>query len=177
MKEIYLLRHGEKDGDGVLTERGKQAARDLRGRMPAFALIISSPSDRTVMTANLLTGSEPKTDPRAAYATTPADVSARIAAIASEHGIAFLDAARQDNDAEVLRGIDEQAVVLNELVDDVLHNQLGEDERALIVSHDLTIVPAMAARGMANESIGPLSGYVISLAEGMTSVREYNAAI
>jgi phosphohistidine phosphatase SixA len=74
MKEVYLLRHGEKDVAGSLTERGKRAAEAMRNTLPRFAAVICSGSDRTVLTAVLLTGKKPRIDRRAGYATAPADV-------------------------------------------------------------------------------------------------------
>lgn len=169
MKEVYLLRHGEKDGAGVLTERGKRAAAAMRPALPSFACVISSGSDRTILTAKLLTGQDPQIDHRAAYATTPAKISDAINTLASTHKSSFLDAARQYGDPMVLKGIDEQAHLLNLLVDELL-GRLVEGEKALIVSHDLTIAPAMGLRGMSAESIEPLGGYVIRMAGGVSSV-------
>lgn len=172
MKEVYLLRHGEKDTRGFLTERGKRAAEAMRSVLPGFVAVISSGSDRTILTAKLLTGVEPQVDPRAAYATAPADVSGVINNLAREQNISFWDAARQHNDSDVLAGIEEQARALNGLVDELLEG-LGENQRALVVSHDLTITPAMGARGMASESIEPLGGYVVSVQDGVPVVQRY----
>jgi broad specificity phosphatase PhoE len=176
MKEVYLLRHGEKDADGLLTEQGIRAAEAMRSLLPPFAHIFSSDSPRTIHTATLLTGEEPQPDLRAAYATTAASVSAEISAIASERAISFLDAARLHNNPAVLEGIDEKAHGLNVMIDEVL-GMLSDGERALIVSHDLTIAPAMGFRGMSAESIEPLGGYVIG-SDGMeSSVQRYSASV
>ncbi len=169
MKEVYLLRHGEKDDNQNLSERGKQAARDMRVQLPTFARIISSGIARADLTAHLLTGQEPEIDTRAAYATTSAEISNEIAALASQHGLSFLDAARLHNNPEVLAGVDEQAIALNALVEELLKT-MKEGQKALIVSHDLTIAPAMGLRGVAPESIPPLCGYVIG-----ADVRHYPA--
>lgn len=172
MKEVYLLRHAEKDAAGVLTERGKRAAEAMHDMLPPFASVISSDSDRTILTTKLLTRKNPRIDQRAGYATTSLAVSNTINALASERNISFLDAARQYNDPEVLKGIDKKAHELNMMIDELL-NELGEDEKALVVSHDLTIVPAMGFRGMPAESIDPLGGFIISLNNGTASVRHY----
>lgn len=172
MKEVYLLRHAEKDASANLTERGKQAARAMRMVLPEFARVTSSGFDRAIMTANLLTGVDPAVDQRAAYAETSAAVSSEIDALAREHGVSFLDAARLHNDPEVLSGIEERAHMLNEMIDQLL-GELVEGEHALIVSHDITIVPAMSFRDMSSESIDPLGGYIISMNGGTSSVRPY----
>ncbi len=57
-------------------------------------------------------------------------------------------------------GIHAQAVGLNRLIDETLA-RLSEDEQALVVSHDMTIVPAMVLRGQSRISVNYLSGYVI----------------
>lgn len=172
MKEVYLLRHGEKDGTGILTERGIKEAEAMRSLLPVFARIISSDFDRTIMTAKLLTGEGPEIDHRAAYAMTSAEISEEINTLAQERNISFLDAARQYNDPEVLSGIDDQAHILNIMIDELLE-ELAENEKALVVSHDLTIVPAMSLRGMPGESIEPLSGYIVRIHNGTSSVRHY----
>jgi len=175
MKEIYLLRHGEKDTAGLLTEQGKRAATLLRPILPRFARVFSSDTARTILTAQLLTGCEPVLDNRAAYATTSAKISDEISTLAAERDTSFLDAARLHNDLAVLAGINDQARMLNTMVDELL-TELPENERALVISHDLTIAPAMGLRGMPAESIAPLSGYIISMADGATEVRRYQQA-
>lgn len=172
MKSVYVLRHGEKDAAGVLAERGKRAAEALRGLLPHFAVVVSSESDRALLTAKLLTGEEPRIDTRASYALAPPAVSAAINALAAQRGISFWDAARQYGDAAVLAGVDEQAHGFNALVDELL-GELSEGEQALVVSHDLTIAPAMALRGMTADSIDPLRGYVIAAGGGAVSVDRY----
>lgn len=171
MKEVYLLRHGEKDTDGTLTEDGVQAAQVMGPILPRFVRIISSDTDRTTLTAKLLTGEEPHIDDRAAYATTSSEISNEIDILAKSHNISFLDAARLYNNPEVLAGIDEQADALNTLIDQLLE-ELPENGKALIVSHDLTIAPAMGSRNMPAASISPLGGYVISM-DNEVLVRRY----
>lgn len=172
MKEIYLLRHAEKDASGALTERGRQAAEAMRSLLPHFALVVSSDSARAALTAKLLTGEEPRTDQRAAFAMAAPEASDAINALSLERNISFLDAARLYNDPEVLGGIDGKAHELNTMIDE-LFDQLAEDEKALVVSHDLTIVPAMAFRGMPPASIEPLGGFVVGSDNGAASVRSY----
>jgi hypothetical protein len=172
MGEVYLLRHGEKNTDGTLTERGKRAAEAMRSILPHFVTVISSSSDRAILTAQLLTGEDPRIDQRAGYATTSPEISSAINGLAISRAISFLDATRLYNDQEVLQGIDEQARELNMLTDELLA-ALSEDEKALIVSHDLTITPAMGFRDMPAESIEPLGGYIISENNGIQTVCYY----
>lgn len=173
MKEVLVLRHGEKDAAGVLTARGEQAAEAMGRILPHFVSVVSSPSGRAVRSAELLAGRKPSTDERAGFATATPEKSDAINALARKKNISFLDAAIEYDDPEVLRGIDEQAHKLNELIDEWL-DKLNEDETALIVSHDLTITPAMGFRGIPAESIEPLGGYVISTGDGVPSVHRFS---
>jgi broad specificity phosphatase PhoE len=160
MKEIYVLRHAEKDDNGVLTQDGKLAARALAAALPQFSVVIASESPRTQTTASLLTESEPRIDVRAGFYSTTQEKSGEISKIAQSQGITFFEAADIYNDGELSQGIRQQAMGLNELIDETL-GELAGDSKALIVSHDMTITPAMAFRGQDRESIPFLSGYVI----------------
>jgi broad specificity phosphatase PhoE len=161
MKALYLLRHAEKDAAGELTIHGQHAARELGRALPKFATIVSSPSSRARLTGRLLTGKESIVDDRAGFATAPADKSDNIMQLARSEGLTFLAAADRYNDPEVLGGIESKARQLNELVDEIL-NELSEGEFALLVTHNLSIGPAMELRGRSRESVGFLGGYIIS---------------
>lgn len=80
--------------------------------------------------------------------------------IAREKNASFLEAVVQLNDQEVLKGIDAKATELNQLIDELL-TKLPPGANALIVSHDLSISPALSKRGVPLESIDYLSGYII----------------
>lgn len=174
MKEIYLLRHAEKNAAGALTEFGQQTAEALRPLLPGFTRIFSSDSGRTVLTAKLLTGQQPQIDQRAAYATSSAEVSKAVSQLAAGHGLSFLEAARLYGNEDLIRGIAAQAEALNTMINDLL-DQMATDEKALIVSHDLTIVPAMQLRGLPVRPINPLSGYIINMCQSAAAVRSYPA--
>ena len=161
MKEVYVIRHGEKDNDGVLTKNGEKCAKELGSILPKFTRIISSDSSRTKLTALLATGSEPTTDDRAGFFMSAQEKSDAINQLASEKGISFFDAVDLFNDGEILDAVQSKAIGLNELIDETLVS-LREDEAALIVSHDLTITPAMALRGLPKVSVPYLCGYVVT---------------
>jgi hypothetical protein len=99
-------------------------------------------------------------------------LSNTINTLARDGAISFLNAARQYDDTDVLRGIDEQAHELNAMIDELL-SELSENEKALIVSHDLTIAPAMGFRGMSAEFLDSLNGYILSMTDGISSVCHY----
>lgn len=169
MREVYVLRHAEKDGDGELTPSGVRAAKELNAKLPNFAIIVSSLSSRTFLTASLLTDIVPMTDSRAGYYTTTEEVSTAIGELATSRGITFLDAANTYNGGELQDGIKQQAQGLNALIDETFQF-LGPDKKALILSHDMTIVPAMALRGLPAESVPYLGGYII---DDLGSMRKY----
>lgn len=160
MKEVYVLRHAEKDASGELTKQGKHRARTLGESLPNFAIVVTSKSPRTIETAELLSSQKPITDDRAGYYATTQEVSADIARLATERSINFFEAADMYNGGMLRDGIHAQAVGLNRLIDETLA-RLSEDEQALVVSHDMTIVPAMVLRGQSRISVNYLSGYVI----------------
>lgn len=159
MKEVYLIRHAEKDSEGVLTSEGEETAKALRKVIPAFAKVVSSDSSRTQKTAELLTGSKPKLDHRAGFFIATKQKSDDINNLANQNKISFLEAAVQYNDPEVLAGIDAKAKELKKLVNELL-SSLEEGQKALIVSHDLSISPEVALEGVPLASIDFLQGYV-----------------
>lgn len=161
MKEVYVLRHAEKGLDGSLTENGKTMAQELGRLLPLFSLVYSSPSDRAQLTAQLLTGRQPNVDDRANFFMATPTKSTAINALSSSKSIPFLDAVQEFGDSEVLNGIDSKATELNSLVNELL-SKVGNGEKALIVSHDLSISPAMSQRAIPLTSIDYLSGYVIN---------------
>jgi broad specificity phosphatase PhoE len=161
MKEVYVIRHAEKDESGELTEQGRQQAKQLRNVLPKFAIVTASTVPRTIETATLATGREPIIDSRASFYTSTQEVSADIRRLATERSITFFEAADMYNGGALADGIHSQAVKLNELLDETLE-RLNDSENALVVSHDMTITPAMALRGQPRQSISYLSGYVIA---------------
>lgn len=161
MKEIHLRRHAEKDSNGIITENGERKARELSQHLPEFAKVISSNSARAVRTADLMSGQAPIEDERAGFYMATREKSDAINALASAEGLTFLEALQQYNDQEVLDGIDSKATDLNQLIAE-LFDELDIDEKALIVSHDISISPAMQQKGIPLESIQPLEGYIIT---------------
>lgn len=78
MKTLILVRHGEFDDDHKLTDDGKRQVQELCDRMRphvhAPAVVLASPTDRTVQSANIITSAlaapPAQTCTALAYATT-----------------------------------------------------------------------------------------------------------
>jgi broad specificity phosphatase PhoE len=158
MSKVYILRHAEKDEAGSVTRSGLASAEALRLSLPDFDEVVVSPSDRTKETARALTDLEPEVDDRAGFAMAPPDLSDEINRIANSKGISFLEAAIEFDHPEVMKGIRDQAKRFNELLDELLRKQ----GTVLVVSHDLTIIPAMQMRGSQETNIPYLGGFVLS---------------
>lgn len=159
-KNVYLIRHAEKDSQGVLTDTGRAEAKKLSKTLPNFSIVISSDNPRTKETATILTGKDPQVDTRAGFYMAPQAKSDTINKLSKDKGISFLEAAVEYNDKEVNGGIEAKAKDLNILIEKTLE-RLTDNESALIVSHDLCISPAMRQRGTPLESVPFLSGYII----------------
>lgn len=139
MKEIYILRHAEKDETGNLTEAGKIIAADFSKRLGHFDFVFSSDKPRAIETATLLTGSKPVIDIRAsAISFTPEEIQSTHEQ-GKDHkfgiaGVLF--------DSDMYRPkIIEKGNNLVELIEE-LWNKLSHNERALIISHDGVMVAA-----------------------------------
>jgi hypothetical protein len=160
MKEVHIRRHAEKKSDGSLSKNGIEAAKKLSKSLPKFAKVVSSDSSRAQRTAYLMTGCEAAADTRAGMYMASPEKSDAINQLAVKHSLTFLEAVDQYQDKEILDGIEARANELNQLVDE-LFNQLQEDEKALIVSHDLSIIAAMTKRNIAPNPIDLLEGYIL----------------
>ncbi|HSW91955.1 MAG TPA: histidine phosphatase family protein [Candidatus Saccharimonadales bacterium] len=160
MKSIELRRHAEKDAKGTLTDDGIRASKKLGSNLPPFSKVVASDSSRARLTAKLITDIEPRVDPRASMWMTSPESSAEINNIATQQNLAFLEAMQVHNDPYTLDGTTSRADELNELIDQ-LFTELIEDQRGLIISHDLSINAAMTRRGLPLTILGPLEGYII----------------
>lgn len=160
MKHLYLLRHGERNSEGHLTDRAIVQARELKKKLPEFSKVVASDIERAIETAKILHGSEPEIDKRAGFFAPAEEHSREIEDYSSEKGVSFFDAANVIRAGELENGIQHYAQGLLQLTDDIV-TTLKENECALVISHDLTIVTAMALLGYEKISLGNLCGYII----------------
>jgi len=160
MKLVYILRHAQKDRLGNLTDEGRTNAKLLKNKLPKFKLVIASDSPRTQETAELLTGTKPQIDHRAGYFSAPKKISEEINKNALIHPLGFVGAYLENED--ISEEITKKAWGLVNLVHEILE-RLNREENALIVSHEITIVPAgkLFIKEFNLSSFEYLSGYTI----------------
>jgi broad specificity phosphatase PhoE len=148
MKSVYVLRHtkAERGAAGKITEEGETAAQKRAVQLPQFAIVLASSAERAMETARLLSGQDPEVADGAGFYMAEAHKSEAILKRAAENGETFLNAAlgyAQDNhDMTLLEGMDRQADTLVSLVRETL-SKLPNDEAALIITHDMTLIRAL----------------------------------
>jgi broad specificity phosphatase PhoE len=160
MKSIELRRHAEKDPNGLLTKAGIEAAKSLAKKLPLFSHVISSDSERALLTAKLISSIDPRIDSRASMYMASSEKSNVINEIAIEKDLTFLEAIYEYADPEIIENTELRAHEFNELIDQMF-DALDKDGYGLIISHDLSISAAMAKCGIPIETIAPLEGYII----------------
>ena len=125
MKEVYLIRHAEKDSSGALTEEGNKQAIELRNILPSVAKVKASDSPRSIITAELVSGTKPLVDSRAGFYLASPEKSDALNVIDQEQNISFLETGKLSNDDEVIAGVRAKAAELNSLIDEIL-NELAD---------------------------------------------------
>jgi broad specificity phosphatase PhoE len=140
MREVYVLRHANWDGkEDALTDQGKDAAEEYSKSLPSFAAVYSSPFERTQQTAEILGKRKPRIETAASVPQSPPEVREQILERRSTHPLGIAGALFETKEAHPALVLAGQA--LSQLIQQVL-SELQEDQKALIVSHDGTIVAA-----------------------------------
>lgn len=140
MKEVYVLRHANWDGkDDTLTAQGEAAAEEYSAHLPKFATVYSSPFIRTQQTAERLSGVKPNIDDAASIPQAPAEVRDQILARRATHPLGIAGALFETKEAHNALRSAGQALSL--LIQQAL-NEIEDDQKALIVSHDGTMIAA-----------------------------------
>jgi broad specificity phosphatase PhoE len=138
MKEILVLRHANWNlVDDKLTDESREACRNLRATLGPFTIVLSSPAGRTQETAELLSGQKPKVDDRAAILKSPPELSAKVQELRKTHPFGVAGAIISI--PELREPLQKQGEALKGLLVETL-NSLEDDQRALVVSHDGTMV-------------------------------------
>jgi broad specificity phosphatase PhoE len=163
MKEVIVLRHGEKDGD-ELTAEGVKACRELSKQIGNLHIVIASGRNRAVQTASLVSGKQVHTDVRASVPPFPDDEMEMLEDIQATHPLGIIAAIWQK--PMLVENARQAGLKLLDLVKETM-NALGENERALIVSHDGTMIALekllkKESFGTVDHSFGPLEGIRVS---------------
>lgn len=162
MKEVYVLRHGNWDGkEDTLTEEGRNDAEEYSTYLPDFALIYSSPFVRTQQTAEIISGIKPQITAAASVPQSPSSVRDRILELRNTHPLGIAGALFETKEAHSALKAAGQA--LSQLIQQML-KELQKDQKALIVSHDGTMIAT--ERILTNEDFAEPLKYTYSELEG-----------
>ncbi len=140
MRQVFVLRHANwnLDKDGLIDE-GKQKCLDLKKKFGNFDIVISSNFDRNKETAKLLTGKEPQVDARAGILKLTDEQNQKITELRQKHPLGIAGAIFSV--PELIQPVKEAGQNLIDLIKEVI-SKLPENGRALIISHDGTMVSA-----------------------------------
>jgi broad specificity phosphatase PhoE len=139
MKQIVVLRHANWHGKDILTEAGAAACTAISASIGPFDLVLSSPTNRTQQTAILLSGQTPRIE-----------VDANVPSF-SEEQTKIISERRPSNPLGIVGVIREEEGLIatataagGHLVSLILRSfdQLNDNQRALIVTHDGTMAAA-----------------------------------
>lgn len=138
MREVIVIRHANPDRvNDKLTDEGRKQCAALKPGLGSFALVISSPAGRTQETAALLSGKMPVADERAGTLKALPEFGPQIAELRKTHPFGVAGAIISIPDLR--EPLKQQGLALKELVEESL-KKLKDGERALIVSHDGTMI-------------------------------------
>lgn len=136
MKEIIVIRHGEKTGDD-LTHRGVDESKALSQRIGDFAIVLCSEPYRAIRTAELVSQKQVLVDPRANIPSYSEDEFNRLTVLRETHPRGAFGAIWE---SPILRDdVRDAGQNLLGLVRETMQT-LPDSGRALIVSHDGTII-------------------------------------
>ena len=138
MKQVIILRHANWNlVDDQLTAEGRGQCAERKPGLGSFVLALSSPLGRTQETAALLSGQEATVDDRASIPKTPPEFGPQIAELRKTHPFGVAGAIISI--PELREPLRQQGQALKALVAETL-DKLADGQRALIVSHDGTMV-------------------------------------
>lgn len=139
MKQVEVRRHANYVPPDKLSDEGESACRTLSQSIGTLALIYSSPTNRGQRTAEVVSGRPPMIDPRAGTPKLPQDQRERIRELQQVNSLGIVGVLWSD---PTLRSLAREAGEgLMSLIRQTL-NELQDGERALIITHDGTMVAA-----------------------------------
>lgn len=140
MREVSVLRHANWNFDkDNLTDEGKQKCLGLRKKLGNFDIVIASNFDRNKETAKLLTGINPNVDERAGILKLTKEQNDKITELRQKHPLGVVGVIFSI--PELIKPVRKAGQNLIELIKEII-SKLPENGRALIISHDGTMVSA-----------------------------------
>jgi broad specificity phosphatase PhoE len=140
MRQVYVLRHANWNlNKDSLTDEGKQKCLDLKEKLGNFDIVISSNFDRNKETAKLLTGKKPQVDERAGILKLTDAQNQKITELRQKHPFGVAGAIFSI--PELIEPVKKAGQNLIELIKEI-SSKLPKNGRALIISHDGTMVSA-----------------------------------
>jgi broad specificity phosphatase PhoE len=136
VKEIIIIRHGEKDGD-QLTPSGILACQSLAKHIGSLDLVFASERNRAIQTAELVSGLSVSVDQRANTPSFPDGEINKLAEVQKTHPLGIIGAIWQDS--TLIEDAWDAGIRMQSMVDEIM-NKMNDGERALIVSHDGTMI-------------------------------------
>jgi broad specificity phosphatase PhoE len=165
MKEIYVLRHANWDGNqDKLIEEGQKKCLSLKQKLCNFDIVVASNRQRSEDTAKLLTGSDPEIDRRAGVLKTSPEQHEKIKQLRTNNPYGAAGAIFSI--PELIKPVKIAGRNLIELVKEIL-SKLPKNGKALIISHDGTMVSAekILKKGTfdkIDKTYHELEGYIIN---------------
>lgn len=172
MKEIIVIRHGEKNGD-ELTPEGVLACKALADRIDTLAYAFASERNRAIQTAELVSKLPAKVDARANVPSFPDSKLDKLLKGQEAHSLGIIGAIWEDD--ELVQCAHNAGVRMQDMITEILE-RLHEDERALIVSHDGTMIGLEKVLtgepfDTVDHSFGPLEGFRVNQDLHVTAYR------
>ncbi len=163
VKEIIVIRHGEKNGD-ELTPEGITACNLQAQRIGSFHYAFASERNRTIQTAELVSRLPVKVDIRANVPSFPDGKLDKLSEAQKVHPLGIIGAIWED--ASLVQDVRDAGARMRGMIREIME-RLKDGERALIVSHDGTMIGLEKVLkdelfDTVDHSFGPLEGFSIS---------------
>jgi broad specificity phosphatase PhoE len=136
MKEIIVIRHGEKDGD-ELTPDGILACHSLAKSIGVLNYAFASERNRAIQTAQFVSGLPVTIDARANVPSFPDSEIDKLVQVQKVHPLGIIGAIWEN--IELVNDAQNAGIGMQGMVYEIM-SKLKDGERALIVSHDGTMV-------------------------------------
>lgn len=172
MKEIIVIRHGEKNGD-ALTPEGIVACNMLADRIGSFNYAFASERNRAVQTAELVSKLPVEVDTRANVPAFPDGELEKLTETQKVHPLGIIGAI-WENDSLVQDARD-AGMRMQTMIKEIIE-RLNDGERALIVSHDGTMIGLEKiikdeSFDTVDHSYAPLEGFSVNQSLDVTAFR------